>query len=120
MNATELNIRKFLKTLSVEDIADSVYLFGIDFDNASMKSIMGAINSLYEHVDTLKSIIDRNFESMNGERLPKDSVTQAVIVQDCSRKESALAKILSNQDVYNAFMNYKKLENQEISLEPTR
>ncbi len=79
---------------------------------------MGAINSLYEHVKTLKSIIDRNFESINGERLPKDSVTQTVIIQDCNRKESALAKTLSNQDVYNAFMNYKKF--QETPSEPTR
>ena len=110
MNVSEINIRNYLKTFTAEDIANSVYLFGIDFDKASIESIMSALNSLYEEVKTLKSIVDRNFESTNGERLPKDSMIQERIIQDCYRKEEALKKALSNKDIYDTFLIYKKAE----------
>lgn len=40
MITTEQNIRNFLKTLTVEDITNSVHFFGIDFDNESIETIM--------------------------------------------------------------------------------
>lgn len=107
MITTEQNIRNYLKTLTVDDIANSVYFFVIDFDIESIESIMQLLNRLYEEVKTLRSIIDRNFESQNGERLPKDGYTQKMIIQDCYKKESALLKILSNMDVYNMFIEFK-------------
>lgn len=115
MNTTELNIRNYLKTFSVEDIANSVYLFGINFDTAPIDTIIESLDSLYEEVKTLKSMIDRNFESQNGELLPKSPMVQAGIAQDCYRKESALLKALSNQDIYNTFVNYKMSETKKSS-----
>lgn len=107
MIITEQNIRNFFKTLTVEDIANSVHFFGIDFDNESIETIMQILNRLYEDVKTLRNIIDRDFKSQNGERLPKDEHTQRIIIKDCNNKETVLFKVLSNGNIYNMFIEFK-------------
>lgn len=104
---TELNIRNYFKTFTAEDLANSIYLFDINFDTVPIESIMQALNSLYEEVKDLKAIIDRDFQSQNGELLPKNPMIQSTIIQDCYKKEAALLKSLSNSDVYNEFVKYK-------------
>lgn len=115
MNTTEQNIRNYLKTFTDEDIANSVYLYDINFDTAPIDYIMQSLISLYKEVSALKAIVDRNFEPLDGEFLPKDPVIQAGIIQDYYRKESALSKALSNEDIYNAFNSYKIAESKETT-----
>ena len=109
-NSNEQIIRDHLKTLSIEDIADSVYLYGVDFDKAPIESIMEAIYSLNSEVKSLGSLVERNFEQEEGKhvRLPKDRVTKNVVIESYYQKESALRKILSNSYVYFVFDNYRK------------
>ena len=92
--------------MTVEDIANSVHFFGIDFDNESIETIMQILNRLYEDVKTLRNIIDRDFKSQKEERLPKDEHTQRII-KDCNNKETVLFKILSNGNIYNMFIEFK-------------
>jgi hypothetical protein len=106
-------IREYLKKLTVEDIADSVYLFGIDFDSEPLDSIMSALSGLFEEVQTLRGMINRDFEPQNGELLPKSYEVQSGIIEDCYRKESALLKILSCKEVYDEFVIYKTKERLE-------
>lgn len=115
MNTTEQNIRNYLKTFTVEDIANSVYLFGINFDTAPIDYIMQSLSSLYEEVRVLKDMVDRDFNQKDGElvRLPKDRASQEVVIRDYYRKESALLKALSNEDIYNAFVSYKMTESKK-------
>ena len=119
MYTTEQNIRNYLKTFTVEDIANSVYLFGVNFDTEPIESIMQSLNALYEEVKTLKGMIEKDFKPQNGELLPRDPMTQAGVIQDCYRKESALLKALSNTDIYNMFITYKH-EKEKKTISPTR
>ena len=104
----ELAIRNFFKTLSNEDIANSVYLFGLDFNKISLDSLFGYLIALYNEVIVLKDMVDRNFEQREGEHvlLPKDPKVQSVIIGDYYRKEGVLLKILNNKDVYELFIDY--------------
>ena len=119
MLTAEQNVRNYLKSFTVEDIANSVYLFGMDFDTVPIELIMESLGTLYEEVKTLKGMIDRDFNPVNGEILPKDPVIQSNIIQDCFKKESALLKALSNKDVYEMFINYKKAE-KKVTASPTK
>ena len=76
---------------------------------------MGALSSLYEEVKSLRGIVDRNFESLEGERLPKDPEHQSIVIQQCHQKELALKKALSNTDVYQAFLEYKAKEMAKVA-----
>ena len=109
MNTPEKNIRNYLKEFTAEDIANSVYLFGINLDDAPIDSIMQSLSSLYEEVGTLDEIVNENFEPKDGEPvlLPKGHAIQKTIIRDYYRKKSALLKALENKDVYNAFVNYE-------------
>lgn len=115
----ELIIRNYLKTLSVEDIANSVYMYGINFDTATIDLIISSINSLYEEVITLDRIVESGFVSETGARLPKDSKNQEIIIQDYSKKKDALLKILSNKNIFDLLAYYRSSNTQEKS-EPTR
>ena len=117
MTNTEQNIRNYLKTLTVEDIADSVYLFGIDFDKAPMIDIMGALSSLYEEVKVLEGMVARDFEQEEGKlvRLPKDKYTKDVVIRNYSRKRAALAKVLRNKNIFEVFTSYKHAESKNTS-----
>ena len=112
----ESKIREYLKTLDYVDIANSTFLFGVDFDNDSIEHIMAMIMSLYINVKNLKSIIDRNFKPVDGELLPKDPTVQAMIIRDYYAKESALNKVLNNDDVYTAFIDFAKKEHESSHL----
>ena len=72
-----------------------------------MNDRLEILDRLYEDVKTLRNIIDRDFKSKNGERLPKDEHTQKIIIKDCNNKEMVLFKILSNKDIYNMFIEFK-------------
>ena len=112
MNNVEQNIRNHFKTFTVEDIANSVYFYGIDFDTVPMETLMKNLDGLYHEVKTLNGMIERDFKPLNGELLPKDPAIQSGIIQDYYRKESALLKALSNDDVYSMFSEYKRNENK--------
>lgn len=70
----EHEIRNFLKTLSVVDIADSTYLFGIDFDKAPIDDILERIIVLCNNVITLQDIIRKDFKE-EGVLLPQSPET---------------------------------------------
>ena len=117
MNTIEMQIREFLKTLSLAEVYDS-NLYGIDFDKASIYSIMQSINALYNDVESLGSIVNRNFEQKEGEHilLPKDRDTQNIVAQSYYNKQSALNKLLSNQYVSYAFNSYRKSQEEGSNL----
>lgn len=108
MDSSEQNIRNYFKTFTQEDLANSVYLFGIDFDKESLDTIFGYLIALYNEVVILKDMINRDFEQREGEHvlLPKDPKIQTIIIQDYFRKEAALQKALNNEDVYNKLISY--------------
>ena len=108
MITKEINIRNFFKTLSNEDLANSVYLFGLDFDNISLDDLFGHLIALYNEVVILKDMVDRNFEQREGEHvlLPRDPKVQSVIIGDYYRKKGVLSKVLNNNDVYEVFIDY--------------
>ncbi len=108
----ESKIREYLKTLDYVDIANSTFLFGVDFDNDSIDQIMKSISALYMNVMSLKDLIDRDFKPVGGELLPKDPETQSIIIRDYNAKESALYKVLNNDDVYSAFIDFAKKERE--------
>lgn len=107
MKNEEKEIRSFMKTLSVEDIADSVHLFGADFDQEEIDSLIERIISLYNEVVTLKNLVDRGFESENRDKvlIPQSRDTQTVVMQDYYRKESILEKLLSNKFIKDAVIS---------------
>lgn len=107
MNFEELQVRNYLKTLSHVTIVDSVYLFGMDFDSESIYEIFKSIYALEKEVESLQSIINRNFESVNGEMLPKSRESQAIISQGCFRKSTALDNILKNKTLKDLYEKYK-------------
>lgn len=101
-------IRNYFKTLTDEDIANSTFLYGIDFDNDPLDKIFKAVSQLYDNVTELNSMIARNFTSKHDVKMPKDFNTQSIIIQDYHCKSSALRKILSNKTVYAAFVAYSE------------
>ena len=117
MTNTEQNIRNYLKTLTVEDIADSVYLFGMDFDKAPMIDIMEALSSLYEEVKVLEGMVERNFEQEEGKHvlIPKDRYTQDTVIRNYNRKKAALEKVLRNKNIFEIFTSYKHAESKNTS-----
>lgn len=99
-------IREHLKTLTVEDISDSTYLFGVDFDTDSLDTIFNKLITIYDNVKTLRGMIDNDFKSPDDIKIlmPSTPQTKSVIIQDCARKESALEKALANPTVYDEFV----------------
>lgn len=106
----ECEIRNFLKTLTVEDIANSTYLFGIDFDKATIEDILECIIVLYNNVQTLHDIIRKDFKE-DGVLLPQSPETQAVIIADYECKGSVLLKLLNNSSIKDAIS--KKLKEKD-------
>lgn len=107
MITEEIEIRNFMRGLTVEDIADSVHLFGADFDSESIASLIDRVISLYSEVATLKDLVTRNFESENHDKIlvPQSSETQSVVIQDYYRKSAVLEKLLSNKTIMTAVIS---------------
>ena len=105
-------IRNHLKNLSLEDIANSVYLYGIDFNSEPIDSIVRSIYTLYEEVTLLEKIVESNFVSETGARLPKDSATRTIIIQDYDMKKDALGKILKNERICDLLTYYRNAYNE--------
>ena len=105
-------IRNHFNTFTVEEIANSTYFNGIDFNTESIESIMSYLNALFENVKTLSEMIDRNFKQKNDEHvlLPRDHNTQEIIGRDYYEKSAVLSKALSNKYVYDRFIRYRKNE----------
>ena len=95
---SENEIREHLKALTPKDIADSTYLFGVDFENEPIESILDSIISLYDETKQLNKIIESDFGKNNEEKilLPQSRETQSIVIENYSRKYDALEKILSN------------------------
>lgn len=99
----ENDIRKYLKSFSEEEIANSIYLFGLDFETDSFDNILDSIAALYDEVNTLKRIIESRFENSEGKVLKKEqATTQYNIIQDYQKKSSVLKKMLMNDNIYEA------------------
>ena len=98
-------IRNHFNTFTVEEIANSTYFNGIDFNTEPIESIMSYLNDLFENVKTLSKMIDRNFKQKNDEHvlLPSDHNTQKIIGRDYYEKSAVLSKALSNKCVYDRF-----------------
>lgn len=122
----ENEIRTYLKSLTIEDIANSVYLVGVNFEKAPIDEIMSRIISLLYEVNSLKSII-ANFKdepkvlspipraSLN----PKDSQEyRRVITEEYYRKNNALIKIATNSYVYDELVRKmsEPVENDSMTL----
>ncbi len=118
MENDELIIRKHLKSLSHVDIADSIYLFGVNLDTEPIDSIMQDIYTLHREIRTLRSMIDRNFVPINGELIPQGRQAQTAVIQSCHHKEQSFAKIMSNETLYKCYIRYaadlKKQEQHTI------
>ena len=113
-NSAEKEVREFLNTLSWVDRVDSTYLFQVDFNITPLDSIFYYINALYNEVETLKGMVDRNFKQREGEHvlIPSSRETQSYVIANYSRKQAILNKILSNQNVSNLFWDYRaRIEN---------
>lgn len=117
-NTDEMKIRTFLKTLTPIDIADSVHLFGIDFDTCQISEVVDSMFSLFCEVKTLERMVDNNFQSEDGEKvlMPSTPQTQTVVIQDYYRKAEALNKLLSCEELSKLFKDRlvdSLLENSE-------
>ena len=116
MKNNESIIREHLKSLSVEDIADSTYLFGVNFDTESLDSIFSKLITIYETVMTLKSMIDNNFQNEDGPKIlmPSTPQTQSIIIRDYYSKRAVLEKILSNEVIYEEFERKLNIKNDNL------
>lgn len=94
----EFRMRSFLKKLTNEELYDSEYLLGVNFDKASMESIIASLVSLYDNVSLLKVKIEGN-----------NSVS-SIAVEDFKRKQKVLIKIMDDNRLYAAIMRYKIAE----------
>lgn len=114
----ELEIRQHLKKLTYEDLADSVYLFSINFNTDSLDNIFDSIMALYQNVKVLKEMVDSNFKSTDGVKvlMPSSRETQSVVIQDYVRKEFVLEKVLANKTVKSVFFKIlSELEREEAA-----
>lgn len=104
-NLKEEKIRTFLKTLTVMDIANSVYLYGIDFETCEISEVVNSIYSLFCEVKTLERMVENDFKSEDHGKalLPSSKETKSVVIQDYSRKCSALNKILNCPELLEMF-----------------
>ena len=98
----EQQIREHFKTFTPIEIADSTYLFGINFDTDPIESILDSVIALYREVKTLKELDDTDFKKDSDIKVlvPKTQETQTIVIQNYYRKESALNKALSNEYVF--------------------
>lgn len=98
----EQQIREHFKTFTPIEIADSTYLFGINFDTDPIESILDSVIALYREVKTLKELVDSDFKKDSDIKVlvPKTQETQTIVIQNYYRKESALNKALSNEYVF--------------------
>lgn len=100
--SVEQQIREHFKTFTPIEIADSTYLFGINFDTDPIESILDSVIALFREVKELRDIVDSDFRKDSEEKVlvPRDRETQNIVIQNCYRKESALNKALSNKYVF--------------------
>lgn len=101
MITEEDKIRNFFKNLTVMDIANSVHLFGVDFDTCEISEIVDCVYSLFCEVKRLERIVESDFKSEDDEKvlLPSSRQTKEIVIQDYSRKCSALIKILECKEI---------------------
>jgi len=103
----ESDIRKYLSSLSLDDVANSVYLYGIDFNNENLDKIFESILFLYDEVATLQKIIQERFENLDETQVltAEESAMQAAIIQDYHKKSNVLNKVLNNNEIYESIEN---------------
>lgn len=102
--SVEQQIRDHFKTFTPVEIADSTYLFGINFDTDSIESILDSVIALYREVKELRDLIASDFRKDSEERVlvPRERETQNIVIENCYRKECALNKALSNRYVFES------------------
>lgn len=117
----ESEIRHHLKTLTNEDIANSVLLVGTDFDNTPIDTIMNSIMQLILEVINLKNIYD-NFRDEPKVLSPVPRVShdpknsseyRRIITEEYYRKNNALSKIVANKYIYDEVVNRMALLQSE-------
>ena len=117
----EERVREFLSKLPLEVIVDSTFLYGVDFETASLDTIMGRICSLTEHIKSLENL----FAEYDGSKVlrisPKPTLSNE-IYSDYDNKQDALRIILSNKDVLFLYKLYlaemKQQEKQNSTRKP--
>ena len=92
----EFKIRSFLKKLTNEELYDSEYLLGINFDKAPIESIIGSLVSLYDNVSILKSRIESDLKHLSP-----------LAIDDFYRKRNVLVKLMDDNRIYASIMRYK-------------
>ena len=110
-NNIEYEIRKYLsENITEEDKGRSIHLFGVDFINDPINEIIGHINSLYEDVQQLSTMIDGNFKSSDDVKvlMPSSRDVQQGIVQDCAAKNIVLTKVLEAPYVTELLTTYRQ------------
>lgn len=100
----EFKIRSFLKKLSNEELYDSEYLLGVNFEKAPMESIVSSLVSLYDNVSLLKSRIESNVKNLSP-----------LAVDDFYRKRNVLIKLMDDNRIYASIMGYKIAERRNQS-----
>lgn len=101
MYTNEEKIRNFMKGLTAIDIANSVHLYGIDFESCEFSEIINSVFSLFCEVNELRRMIENDFECKDDVKVlyPSTNQTQEVIIRDYHIKQQALTKILSCQEL---------------------
>lgn len=104
----EYQIRHFLKKLNNEELYDSEYLLGIDFEKAPIEMIVASLVMLYNNVLKLKSKIEDD-----------SSLLSLLAVDEFKRKQKVLIKLMGDNWIYRSIMRYeiaKRNENPRLVL----
>lgn len=118
-NDKETIIREHMKKLTVMDIADSVYFFGINFDTCSIDEIVSSVWSLYCEVEALERMVESDFQSDDDVKvlMPSSRETKTLVVQDYHRKKGALSKVLTCRELVDLVRDSinQEYENREAN-----
>jgi len=94
-------IRYYLSNLSKLDLANSVYLFKLDFMKCSMEVIISSIVNLYVEVNNLKEIIETRLNDKSLVLTKEEAAKQVEIFKDYAQKSKVLDKVLANDVIYD-------------------
>ena len=98
----EQEIRLYLSNLSKLELADSVYLFALDFMNCPMEDIYESIVNLYVEVSNLRNIIENRLSDDNIVLTKEELGKQQQIFEDYSKKSNALDSVMGNNVIYES------------------
>ncbi len=108
----ENNIRKTLKSLSSEELLDSVYFYNMNFEVAPIEEIVNAINYIYVEVMGISSILFE--ENTNSVRINIISNKSGVknFYDSYQKKLAILKKISESPEINEIIENIKEQKNK--------